>query len=242
MIEVKNLSWKANNNVILKDINLQIQKDDFVAIIGPNGAGKSTLLKLLLNIIPIQSGEIFFNNQIHSEYLTKNPVAYLPQREEVDLSFPIKIVDIVLLGRMYKKKLFKRFTKNDFLIADKMLDLVGISHLKNEYIGTVSGGEFQRMLLARALATESKLIFLDEPEAGIDRKGIISFFQLLKKLNQMGHTIITISHDLHILSDFCTMLVCLNKTLHCHSHPSKLKAIDFQNTFGQDFHLIRKDY
>ncbi len=242
MIKISSLTWKASNQTILKDIDLEIKDNDFIAIIGPNGAGKSTLLKLILNLLPIQKGNITIDNIPHQKYLQTNPIAYLPQREEIDSSFPIRVIDLVMLGRMPYKKILRNFTKNDYNIVHKNLEIVGISHLKNKFIGSLSGGEFQRMLLARALSTESNYIFLDEPEAGIDRSGVVSFFKLLKLLNQKGKAIITISHDLHILSDYCTSLVCLNKTLHCHSQPNLLKASDLHNTFGENFHLIDKDY
>ncbi|MDD2493338.1 MAG: metal ABC transporter ATP-binding protein [Bacilli bacterium] len=242
MIEIKNLSWKAGHRTILENINLLIEDNDFIAIVGPNGAGKSTLLKLILNMIPMQQGNILINNIQHNIYLKNHPIAYLPQKEEIDSGFPIKVIDLVLLGRMFYKKLIKRFTKEDYEIALKNIDLVGIIHLKDKYIGSLSGGEFQRMLLARALSTESTYIFLDEPEAGVDKTGVNNFFRLLKLLNQQGKTIITISHDLHMLSDYCTSLVCLNKTLHCHSQPKLLTAQELHNTFGENFHLINKEY
>lgn len=242
MIEINDLSWSAGNREILKDISFKINPNDFIAIIGPNGAGKSTLLKLILNLLPIQTGSIVFKGISHTEYLKNNPIAYLPQKEETDSSFPIKVIDVILLGRMFYKKLLRGFTKTDIQTAEHNLDIAGISHLKDKLISSLSGGEFQRMLLARALTTGSDYIFLDEPEAGIDRKGVLSFFTLLKQLNNSGKTIITISHDLHILSDYCTKLICLNKTLHCHKEPSLMKVSDFNKTFGDNFHIIHKDY
>ncbi|KAF5058321.1 Vitamin B12 import ATP-binding protein BtuD [anaerobic digester metagenome] len=118
----------------------------------------------------------------------------------------------------------------------------GIDDKVKSFIGTLSGGEFQRVMLARAILSDSPYLILDEPEAGIDRPGVQSFFVLLKQLNEAGKTIITISHDLHTLSDYCSFLICLNRTLHCHSKMELVNADVIHKTFGDSVRLIEKDY
>lgn len=118
----------------------------------------------------------------------------------------------------------------------------GIAEKAGEQIGNLSGGELQRVMLARAILFESRYLILDEPEAGIDRLGVSSFFKLLKKLNDAGKTIITISHDLHTLSEYCNFLICLNRRLHCHNHSELVNADVIHKTFGETFRLIEKDY
>ncbi|HOD54472.1 MAG TPA: metal ABC transporter ATP-binding protein [Candidatus Cloacimonadota bacterium] len=222
MIEIKNLNFQIKSRVILENINISIPKGEFLAIIGPNGAGKSTLLKLMLNLIPLQNGEIMFNQENHADFVKHKQVGYLPQIEHFTPNFPLKVIDLVLMGRMYQKKLFKRFSKQDQTISMNSLSMVNAEHLADKFIANLSGGEFQRVLLARALATESDYIFLDEPEAGIDRVGVTGFYQLLSMLNEKGKTIIAVSHDLDRLSEHCKLVICLNRTMHCHLKPNTL--------------------
>lgn len=222
MIEIKELSYFVKSRPILENINLKIKDKDFVAIIGPNGAGKSTLLKLILNLLPLQKGDIIINNQKHNKYLKENQVAYLPQFEDVKQNFPLKVMDLVLMGRMFNRKILSGFSSLDKEIAQESLELVDALHLAKKQINSLSGGEYQRVLLARALATQSDYIFLDEPEAGIDKKGIIGFYELLAQLNKNGKTIIAVSHDLERLSAYCKIVVCLNKTMHCHGTPDNI--------------------
>lgn len=216
MIEIKNINYTIKEKTILENISFDIKKGEFAVIIGPNGAGKSTLLKLMLNILPLQSGKILINNIDHIQFLKEYQVAYLPQIESFNNHFPLKVIDIVLMGRSSHRRIFSFFKKEDKIIAYQSLEMLNIEKLADKQISDLSGGEFQRVLLARALATESDYIFLDEPEAGIDHVGIISFYELLYTLNKNGKTIVTVSHDLERLSDFCSLVVCLNRTMHCH--------------------------
>jgi zinc transport system ATP-binding protein len=146
------------------------------------------------------------------------------------------------MGIAAEKGVFARFDSKDKAKAERTLDEVGILHLKNAQIGSLSGGEWQRLLLARALITGSKYLILDEPEASVDKSGVLSFFELLAVLHKSGKTIITISHDLHMLNKYCTFLVCLNRTLHCHTETEMLTAEHIHQTFGDTVKLIEKDY
>lgn len=242
MIEFIDLNFSLNSKSILQDINLRITPGEFVAIIGPNGAGKSTLIKLLIGLLELQSGQILIEGLPHLEWLKKNGFGYLPQREEYDRSFPATALDIVLMGRMGESRPGSRFSASDRELAQQAMRDTGVESLAKRRIGALSGGEFQRVLLARAICTGSSILILDEPEASIDRPGVESFFELLAKLNQAGKTIITISHDLHTLSNYCSFLVCLNRTLHCHTRTELLQAEHISKTFGDAVHLIEKGY
>lgn len=242
MIEFKNIDYIINGKAILENINLTIAVNEFVAIIGPNGAGKSTLVKILLDIIPDYKGSVFIEGKKNTEWLKTNRIGYLPQNEDYDRQFPASVLELVLMGSAAAKGIFSRFNKEDKTAADKALDEVGILQLRNQEIGSLSGGEWQKLLLARALLTGSRYLILDEPEAGIDRPGVTSFFDLLAELHSRGKTIITISHDLHMLNKYCTFLVCLNRTLHCHTQTELLTAQHIHNTFGEAVKLIEKDY
>lgn len=242
MIEIKDLNYSLGGKLILENINLEIKDGEFVAIIGPNGAGKSTLIKLLTGLLEKQDGQILIDNLPQDKWLRTNGFGYLPQREEYDRSFPATALDIVLMGRMGASRPGKRFCSNDRDLALQAMQKTGVDHLAKAGIGGLSGGEYQRVLLARAIVTGSKYLILDEPEASIDRPGVQAFFALLKKLNEEGKTVITISHDLHTLTDYCSFLVCLNRTLHCHTETELLNADLIHKTFGESVHLIEKSY
>ncbi|MBM4399870.1 MAG: metal ABC transporter ATP-binding protein [Candidatus Cloacimonetes bacterium] len=242
MIEFKDLNYTVNKRIILEDINLTISPNEFVAIIGPNGAGKSTLIKILLNINTDYKGTVLIEGQKNTDWLANHRIGYLPQNESFDRHFPATALDITLMGIAAQKGVFRRFSHTDITVAEKTLDVVGILHHKNTQIGDLSGGEWQRLLLSRALITGSKYLILDEPEASIDKSGVLSFFELLSTLHKQGKTIVTISHDLHMLNKYCTFLVCLNRNLHCHTQTEMLTSEHIHNTFGDALKLIEKDY
>jgi zinc transport system ATP-binding protein len=242
MIEFKNVNFSVDNKQILENIDLTITPNEFVAIIGPNGAGKSTLIKILLNLIPNYTGQVLIEGKLNTDWLKTSRIGYLPQKEEYDTKFPGTVMDIALMGIAANNGLFNRFNKQDKLLAQETLDKVGILAFQNAQIGSLSGGEWQRLLLARALLTGSQYLILDEPEASIDKTGVISFFDLLAELHKQGKTIITISHDLHMLNKYCTFLVCLNRTLHCHTQTEMVTSEHIISTFGEALKLIEKDY
>lgn len=242
MIRISGLNHAIGGKPILEDIDLDISDGEFVAIIGPNGAGKSTLVKLILGLLPLQSGTISIDGIEHARWLRTHRVGYLPQREEYDRRFPATAIDIVLLGQSGELSLGARFAKGHRERALAAMDFTGTADLAHNLIGSLSGGEFQRVLLARAIVGDSRYLFLDEPEAGIDKPGVNSFFTLLRKLNQDGITIITVSHDLNTLSEHCSFLVCLNRRLHCHTATELVNAEVIHKTFGEAVRLIEKDY
>ncbi|MDZ4182410.1 MAG: metal ABC transporter ATP-binding protein [Candidatus Cloacimonadaceae bacterium] len=242
MIEIKELNFAIGENPILEDINLCIQDQEFVAIIGPNGAGKSTLIKLILGLLPMQKGEILIDGIPHHQWLKTRPVGYLPQREEFDRRFPATALDIVLMGLAGDIPLGKRCGAKHKKQALEALAFTGTADLAKRLIGTLSGGEFQRVLLARAIVSRSNYLILDEPEASIDHTGVETFFALLRDINRQGKTVITISHDLHTLSEYCSFLVCLNRHLHCHTKTELVNSELIHKTFGKAVKIIEKNY
>jgi zinc transport system ATP-binding protein len=242
MITIENLTYKRDRHLILDDINLTIKEGEFAAILGPNGAGKTTLLKLIIGEMTSTAGSITIEGEKHTVWLKKNHIGYLPQKEFFDQDFPAKSLDIVLMGTASKTGLFRSFTSQDKKKAIEYLNLVGLKNREDQYISSLSGGEYQRVLLARALMTESKLIFLDEPEANIDRNTVTEFFELLRELNLKGKTIIAVSHDLNIMTKYCTFLICLNKKLHFHDRKELFNAGIIKEIYGESMLLIEKDY
>lgn len=240
MIEINNLNYTVNNKIILKDITLNITKGQFVSVIGPNGAGKSSLLKCILGLVKETSAAIKIEGQPLLEWHKKNFIGYVPQKEHFDGNFPATTEEIILMGLAGKKKIFNFFTRKDKAIAREIMAQLKILHLKNELIGNLSGGEYQRVLLGRALITGSDYLFLDEPDANVDKNGKAQFYDLLIELNKAGKTIFLISHDINTVIKFSTSIVCLNKTLHCHDHPELLKADVIKKTYGEVIRIIER--
>lgn len=209
LIDINNLTVGYNSQTVLSNVKLTIGLTDFVGIIGPNGGGKTTLIKSILGLINIWNGSIAYN-------IDRSKIGYLPQINHFDKEFPISVFDVVLSGLAGKKGIWGRFTNNDYVNADKLLEQAGVYNLKNKPIGQLSGGQIQRVLLCRALINNPALLILDEPGTYVDSNFENELFEWLKHLNQKI-AIIMVSHDLGIISTHVKSIACVNKTLHYHS-------------------------
>ena len=210
-IELKNVNIKFNVNPVLKDINLTIEENDFMAIIGPNGGGKSTLLKIILGILKPDSGEVLIFGKKPED--ARQLMGYLPQKVSFDHDFPIDVYHTVLSGRY--RGLFKGHTKEDEIAVIKALKDMNMFDLKDRQISRLSGGQMQRVFIARAIVREPKILLMDEPMASIDPEMQNSFYSLLSRLkNKM--TIILVSHDVGTVSTQVDKIACLNSTLYFH--------------------------
>lgn len=225
-IQINHLYFSYDGATVLEDINLQYNKNEFLAIIGPNGGGKSTLLKLMIGLLEPERGEVllFGENSLH----VSHEIAYVPQDTIANKDFPIKVMDVVLMGRLSKSKGFATYSKEDRVIALSMLEKVGMEGFENQKINTLSGGQRQRVFIARALACEAKIMFLDEPTASIDTAGQIDMFKLLKSLNETVGIVI-ISHDINVALNYATKVVHVNKTLYVHDVPKTQNFKVFEN-------------
>ncbi len=191
LIDIKNLSLGYDGNIVLKNVNLKIEENAFLCVVGPNGSGKSTLIKGILGLIKPISGTITFNN------LKQNFIGYMPQETKVDSNFPASVLEIVLSGTLNKKSMSLFYTKEDKKLAIKNLKILGIENLKNKHFSELSGGQRQKVLLARSLCATSKLLILDEPSNNLDSKSKKNLYDILKDLNKNYNiTIIMITHDL----------------------------------------------
>jgi len=213
-LEINNLSVNFNSNPVLEDINLEVDKNDFMAIIGPNGGGKSTLLKAILGLVKPHKGsiKIFGKNQKDALKLT----GYLPQKTYFDISFPINVFEVVLMGRY--NGLFKNYKDEDRKAVINALNSVEMLEFKDRQINELSGGEMQRVFIARALAREPLLLLLDEPTASVDPGIQKSFYELLSSL-KLKMTIILVTHDVGVASSYVNDIACLNRKLFYHGTP-----------------------
>lgn len=208
-MNVTELTISYYGNLALKRINLQFESGSLTGIIGPNGAGKSTLIKGILNLIPKSRGSVLLDGKDIKEQ--QKQIAYVAQRQSLDLSFPIDVLGVVLLGTYPKLGLIKRPGKKERRLALSCLEKVGMADFAKQQIAELSGGQLQRVFLARALAQEATWIFLDEPFVGIDAASETIIIRLLKTLRDEGKSIVIVHHDLHKVTDYFDQLIILNK-------------------------------
>jgi zinc transport system ATP-binding protein len=206
--------WVQYNGVpILEGINLAIEQDDFLGIIGPNGGGKTTLLKVILGLISPSHGKVSVLGKPPEK--SRSNIGYVPQHNLFDRDFPINVWDVVLMGRYGKSGLFRRYSSEDRRATQDALQTVGMLDYKDRQMGKLSGGELQRIFIARALVAEPKLLLLDEPTASVDPAMQTEFYELLEKLKKQM-AIVLVSHDISAVSIYVDKLACLNRQLHYH--------------------------
>ncbi len=211
MITIKNVGVSyAMQPHVLKDCNATIEGPTITGIIGPNGAGKSTLLKAILGLIQ-SSGEILIDGEPTKKVLQK--IAYVEQKSHIDFTFPITIRECVALGRTVKKKPLQRLTKEDWEKVDAAIEEVGLTDLASRQIGALSGGQFQRVLLARCMVQEAQYIFLDEPFVGIDMLSEKVIMTILRKWKEEGKTILMVNHDLSKVKEYFDQVILVKHAI-----------------------------
>lgn len=217
LIEIKNLQFAYHRELVLQDVNLSIEKGDFVAMIGPNGGGKTTLLKLMLGLLQPMKGTVRVLNQPAKK--ASYHIGYVPQDVTVNRTFPISVLDVVLMGKLGPVKRWNRNKAQDRQEALETLEKMGMAGYSERRIGELSGGQRQRVFVARALVSNPDLLLLDEPTANIDTEGQTEFYALLKELNK-NITIMIVSHEWIVISTYVKSVACVNKQLHFHHQPS----------------------
>ncbi len=212
-VTLKNLSVSIGGAKILDGISMRVCRGEFLGLIGPNGGGKTTLLRVILGLQKPTSGsvKVFGKDPVES----RKRVGYVPQRLFFDRDFPITVGEIALMGRLSAKKMFAGYGSEDKALAEDALGTVGLAGLKKRQVGELSGGELQRLLLARALASEPELLLLDEPTASIDPAMKTTIYDLLDKLRE-SMTIILVTHDTGTISKHVSRIACLNCTMSMH--------------------------
>lgn len=231
-VEINNLSVKYNEQLVLNDINFFIEENDFVAIIGPNGGGKSTLLKVILGILTPNTGEVKVFGKEPKK--ARDLMGYLPQNLDFDRDFPINVFETVLTGRYHG--LFKNYTKEDREVVLHALKDVEMQDFKDRQISKLSGGQMQRVFIARAIVREPKLLILDEPMSSIDPEMQHSFYELMSRLkNKMA--IVLVSHDVGAVSTHVDKIACLNQKLFYHG-PVENSAEGLEEIYNCPIELI----
>ena len=224
LVKLNNAGYQHNDKWLVKGVSLSVEKGKIVTLIGPNGSGKSTTAKIALGIYKKIDGEV-------EKYTNK--IGYVPQKISIDWTLPLRVHDFMLLTE----------NLNDEAI-NEALSLTGVIHLKNKNLGNLSGGEFQRVLLARAISKNPEMLVLDEPVQGVDFTGEIALYELIKKISdELNCGILLISHDLHTVMSATDHVVCLNGHVCCSGSPIDVaKNNEYKALFGEQASQILTRY
>jgi len=219
---------------ILEGINLSVKSNDFLGLIGPNGGGKTTLLKVILGLIKPSRGKVTVMGQPAER--GRKFIGYISQFNLFDRDFPISVFDVVLMGRYSKTGLFHRYSEDDKRTAIEVLKAVEMLDYKERQVGRLSGGEQQRVFIARALVTNPKLLLLDEPMASIDPNMQAEFYELLDRLKERM-AIVLVSHDISAVSIYVNEIACLNHQLFYHGS-KEVSAEELEKSYHCPIQLI----
>lgn len=203
----------SNGHKAINEVSFSLNQGTICALVGINGGGKSTLFKSIMGLVDTTSGQIKLAGLNVRQALKRNLVAYVPQSEDIDWSFPILTRDVVMLGRYGYMGFLRRPSHEDHQAVDEAMDKMGITHLAQRQIGELSGGQKKRVFLARALAQKSKIILLDEPFTGVDFNTESVIMTLLKELKDQGHLILVSTHNLGTVPDYCSQVLFINQTI-----------------------------
>ncbi|MYE32079.1 MAG: metal ABC transporter ATP-binding protein [Chloroflexi bacterium] len=219
----------------IEDVSFVVPEGEMVGLVGPNGAGKSTLFKSILGMLRPLRGDVRVFGRRVSE--TRRDIAYTPQAEEVDWDFPVSVMDVVLMGRWNGLRLFRRWSRRDRELAHEALDRVQMADLSGRQVGELSGGQRRRVLIARSIAREARLLLLDEPFAGLDASVEHDLLRILDDLTHDGCSILLATHDLSCVATACDGACCLNRRVQGYGAPSDVLTEEvLSRTF--DRHLI----
>ena len=224
LVKLNNAGFKQNDKWLVEGVSLTVEKGKIVTLIGPNGSGKSTTAKIALGIYKNIEGSV-------EKYTNK--VGYVPQKISIDWTLPLRVYDFMLLTEDIKDE-----------AIDEALALTGVMHLKNKNLGNLSGGEFQRVLIARAISKKPELLVLDEPVQGVDYTGEIALYELIKKISDtLNCGILLISHDLHTVMTATDHVVCLNGHVCCSGTPMDVaRNNEYKTLFGEQASQILTVY
>lgn len=211
LLDVHDLTVAYHRKPVLWDVDWTLDKPSLVGVVGPNGAGKSTLIKAILGLLPVTSGSVtIFGQPIGA---VRRRIGYMPQRESVDWDFPVSVMDVALMGTYGRLGWFRRPGNAEREWARQCLSDVGMQDFADRQIGQLSGGQQQRTFLARALAQQADIYFMDEPMAGVDAATERVIFQLLERLREQGKAVVAVHHDLRTVARYFDQVVLLNMRL-----------------------------
>ncbi|MCK9322888.1 MAG: ABC transporter ATP-binding protein [Candidatus Methanomethylophilaceae archaeon] len=216
-ISIENLTVGYGSEVILNDISLELRNDDFLAIIGPNGGGKTTLFRSILGLIEPMNGTIRIYGEPPATGVKH--IGYVPQQSMFDLRYPINVESVIMMGLRIHKGLRPFYSKEEKEMAEVAMEYTDTTDLRSKRISALSGGQLQRILIARALVSKPKILLLDEPTSSLDPAMRDCTYDVLKKVNSDGIAIMLITHDMGSISHDVKRLACMNRRLVCNDRP-----------------------
>ncbi|WEU40086.1 MAG: ABC transporter ATP-binding protein [Candidatus Odinarchaeum yellowstonii] len=213
IVRLDNVWVKYDGHTVLEDVSISIFNRDLLAIVGVNGGGKSTLLKVIAGLIKPFKGKVkVFGNQPEN---VRDLIGYLPQYNFFDLNFPITVLDVVLTGLLGRRLLLKSYSKEHVEAALEALKTVKMNGFESRRLSSLSGGQIQRVMIARAIVKKPKLLLLDEPTSSLDPDIQKSFYELLLELKK-NMSVVLVSHDIGVIASYVDKMACLNKRLYYH--------------------------
>ena len=222
-----------NGFTALKDASFEVPKGSITALVGVNGAGKSTLFKALMGFLPTNSGSIEILGGTVRDALRANSVAYVPQAEEVDWSFPVLVEDVVMMGRYGRMGFMRRAKPIDHRAVEEALARVNMLEYRHNQIGELSGGQKKRVFLARALAQDGRVILLDEPFTGVDVKTELAIIKLLQEMRDEGRVMLVSTHNLGSVPEFCDRVILIKGTVLAHGPTKEIfTRANLEKAFG----------
>jgi zinc transport system ATP-binding protein len=225
---LKGVSRSFANLPALEEVDLLVEEGDFLGIIGPNGGGKTVLLKVILGLIRPDRGSVRIFGRPPRD--ARGLVGYVPQSPRFDPTFPMRVLDVVSMGRLRQAKPFRGYTRHDRERALRALEQVDMADMGTRQVGKLSGGQIQRVLIARALVDEPRLLLLDEPTASLDTPGDREFYEILQRLPEET-AIVLVTHDLGIVHSYVKTIACLNGRLHYH-HAKEITREMVEEAYG----------
>lgn len=242
LLEIEDVWLSFGETPVLEGIHLSLGRGDFLGLIGPNGAGKTVLLKVILGLIQPDRGTIRIAGRVagrmrgHGAADTHGVVAYVPQYAGFDRSFPIRVIDVVMMGRLRGSGLTRRYSAQDREKARAALGKLDLDGLADRQIGKLSGGQLQRVLIARALATDASILLLDEATSNLDTPIEGKLYELLEELSH-DRAIILVSHEIGVISKHINSIACINRKLHYH-RSNELTPEMIEQTYGTSMDLV----
>ncbi|MCQ6266244.1 metal ABC transporter ATP-binding protein [Fictibacillus sp. WQ 8-8] len=246
-VKIEDLSFHYGDRNVLEHITFEIPEGSFMGLVGPNGSGKSTLIKCILGLLKPQSGKVFLFGEHLSQFRNWDEIGYVSQKaNSFNTAFPATVYEVVSMGLFGKVGLFRFLTKKHKQKIIEAIETVGMTPYMNRNIGELSGGQQQRVFIARALVSDPNLLILDEPTVGVDSASVSSFYQMLKNLNrEKGLTLLLVTHDVGVMSDYVTHVACLNKQLHFHGNTAEFEKTSkegFSQMYGHHVHVIEHQH
>ncbi len=231
VLDVHDVTVAYHRRTVLWNVDFTLREPSLLAVVGPNGAGKSTLLKAVLGLVPLASGSVRAWGKPLAR--VRRRVAYVPQRESVDWDFPVTVRDVVLMGTYAQLGWFRRPGRREHQLARQCMEQLGIAHVADRQIGQLSGGQQQRTFLARALAQQAEMYFMDEPLAGVDAATERVVFDLFKQLRSQGKTVVVVHHDLRSVPEHFQHVLLLNTRVVAFGAVEEVfTAENLQQTYG----------